>query len=53
MDEGYLSKINGPFICLTAAILCHSLQCWLTGDFIDNVPVTLANCGGKMNSAYL
>ena len=53
MDEGFLRKINGPFICLTAAILCHSLRCWRTGDFIDNVPFTRANCGGKMNSAYL
>ena len=53
MDEGFLGRIDGPFICLTAAILCHSLRCWRTGDFIDNVPFTWANCGGKMNSAYL
>ena len=25
-DEGFLGKIDGPFICLTAAILSHSLQ---------------------------
>ena len=24
-DEGFLDKIDGPFICLTATILCHSL----------------------------
>ena len=53
MAEGFLGKIDGPFICLTAAILCHSLRCWRSGDFIDNVPFTRANCGGKMNSAYL
>ena len=53
MDEGFLGKIDGPFIFLTAAILCHSLRCWRTGDFIDNVPFMRANCGGKMNSAYL
>lgn len=53
MDEGFLGKIDGPFICLATAILCHSLRCWRTGDFIDNVPFTRANCGGKMNSAYL
>jgi len=53
MDEGFLGKIDSPFICLTAAILCHSLRCWRTGDFIDNVPFTGAICRGKMNSAYL
>ena len=53
MDEGLLGEIDGPFICLTAAILCHFLPCWQTEDFIDNVPFTRANCGGKMNSAYL
>jgi len=53
MDEGFLGKIDGPFICLAAATLCHSLRCWRTGDFMDNVPFTGANCGGKMNSAYL
>ena len=49
MDERFLGKIDGPFICL----LCHSLRCWRTGDFIDNVPFMRGNCGGKMNSAYL
>ena len=53
MDEGFLGNIDGPFICLTAAILCNSLRCWRTGDFIDNVPFTQANCAGNMNSAYL
>ena len=52
MDEGFLGKIDSPFICLTAAILCHSQRYWRTGDFIDNVPFMRANCGGKMNSAY-
>ena len=53
MDEGFLGRIDATFISLTAAILCHSLRCWWTGDFIDNLPFTWANCGGKMNSAYL
>ena len=53
MDQGFLGRIDSPFICLTAAILCHSLRCWRTGDFIDNVPFTRANRRGKMNSAYL
>jgi len=53
MDEGFLGKIDGHFICQTAAILCHSLRCWQTGDLIDNVPFVRDNCGGKMNSANL
>jgi len=53
MDNGFLGKINGPSISLAAAILCHSLRYWRTGDFIVNLPFTRANCGGKLNSAYL
>ena len=52
MDEEFLGKIDGQFICLTAAILCHSLRCWRTGDFIDNVLFMRANCGGKIYSTY-
>jgi len=53
MDEGFLDKIDGPFICLTAAILCHSLPCWRTRNFIDNVPFTRASSKGKTNNAEL
>jgi len=51
-DEGFLDKIDGPFICLTAAILCHSLQCWWTGICIDNVAFTRATSGSKKNNVY-
>jgi len=30
-DVRLLGKIDGPFICLTAAMLCHLLRCWRTG----------------------
>ena len=53
MDKGFLGRIYGPFIRLTAAILCHSLRCWRTGDLINSVSSTGANCGCKMNSAYI
>ena len=46
MDEGFLDKIDGPFICLTAAILCHALRCWRTGTFINNVAFTRASSKG-------
>jgi len=51
-DEGFLDKVEGPFICLTAAILCHSLRCWRTAIFINNVVFTQASSGGKINYAY-
>jgi len=51
-DDGFLDRIDGWFICLTAAILCHSLRCWRTGIGIDNVPFTRATSGGKKNNVY-
>jgi len=51
-DEGFLDKIVGPFICLTAAILCHSLRCWRTGMCIDNVAFTRATSGRKKKNLY-
>jgi len=53
MDEGFLGKIDGPFIYLTAAILCHSLRCWRTGTFINNVAFTRASSKSKTNNANL
>jgi len=52
-DARFLGKINGPFICLTAAMLCHSLQCWRTGIFVDKVVFTRSNAEGKINCADL
>jgi len=52
MDADFLDKIDGPFICLTAAILCHSLRCWRTGICIDNVGFTRTTSGGKKNNVY-
>jgi hypothetical protein len=47
MDDGFLEKINGPFLCLSAAILCHALRCWQTGKFIDDVNFTRFSSQGK------
>jgi len=49
-DEGFLDKIDGPFIRLTAAILGHSLPCWRTGICIDNLVFTRGTSGGKKNN---
>jgi len=51
-DEGLLDKINGLFICLTAAILDGLLRCWRTGICIDNVALTSATSGGKKHNVY-
>jgi len=52
-DARFLGKIDSPFICLTAAMLCHSRRCWWTGIFIDKVVFTRSNAGGKINRADL
>jgi len=52
-DARLLGKIDGPFICLTAAMLRHSLRCWRTGIFIDKVVFTRSNAGGKIHRADL
>jgi len=49
----FLDKVEGPFICLTAAMLCHSLRCWRTGIFISKVGFTRSNAGGMINRADL
>jgi len=51
-DEGFLDKLDGPFICMTAAILCHLLQCWRNGICIANVAFTRATSVGKKNNVY-
>ena len=51
-DEGFLDKIDCPFISLTAIILCHLLPCWRTGICIDNVTFTRATSRGKKNNVY-
>jgi len=52
-DARFLAKIDGQFICLTAAMLCHSQQCWRTEIFIDKVVFTRSNARGEINSADL
>jgi len=52
-DARFLGKIDRRFICLTAAMLCHSLRCWGTGISIDKVVFTRSNAGGRINRADL
>jgi len=51
-DARFLGKIESPFICLTAAMLCHWLRWWRTGIFIDEVVFTRCNAAGEINLKY-
>src|SRR5205807_825118 len=47
LNDEFLARINDPFICLSAAILCHSLRCWQSGIFVDEINFTRSNSRGK------
>jgi len=32
-DPEFLGRINGTMICLTCAIICHTLRAWQTGVY--------------------
>jgi len=49
----FLGKIDGLFISLTAAILCHSLRCRPSGIFEDKVAFTRSNAGSKIKTMYM
>jgi len=34
-EPDFLSRINGTMVCLTCAILCHSLRAWQTGIYLE------------------
>lgn len=34
-EPDFLGRINGTMICLTRAILCHTLRAWQTGVYKD------------------
>jgi len=53
MDAGFLGKIDGPFICLIAAILWHSLRCWQSGIIEDKVAFTRSSAGGGIRNVDL
>ncbi|PWW79727.1 hypothetical protein C7212DRAFT_360935 [Tuber magnatum] len=52
MDDGFLRKINGRFLCLTTAIICHALRCWRTGIFTDNINFTRASSRGLLERQF-
>jgi hypothetical protein len=34
-DTDFEDKINGNFLCLISAILCHTLRAWQTGTYVE------------------
>jgi len=49
-DTVFLGKNVALFICLSVAILCHSLRGWRSGIFEDKVAFTGSNTGGKIKT---
>ena len=35
LDPAFVEQINDTMVCLTCAILCHTLRAWRTGVFQD------------------
>jgi len=36
VEPDFLGRINGTRICLTCAILCHTLRAWQTGVYKES-----------------
>jgi len=34
-EPDFLGRINGTMVCLTCAILCHTLRAWQTGIYLE------------------
>jgi len=34
-EPDFLGRINGTIVCLTCAILCHTLRVWQTGIYLE------------------
>jgi len=35
VEPDFLGRINGTMVCLTGAILCHTLRAWQTGIYLE------------------
>jgi hypothetical protein len=35
VDKGFKEKINGSFLCLISAVICHTLRAWQTGTYVE------------------
>jgi hypothetical protein len=35
IDREFMGMINGTLVCLTSAIICHTLRAWQTGVYLE------------------
>ena len=47
-EPNFLRRINGMIICLTCAILCHTLQAWQTGVYVEPCKFKPDAVGGQL-----
>jgi hypothetical protein len=47
VEPDFLRRINGTMICLTCAILCHTLRAWQTGVYTAAVEFKPDTVGGE------
>ena len=47
-EPNFLGRINGMMICLTCAILCHSLRAWQTGVYVEPCEFKPDAVGGQL-----
>jgi len=46
-EPDFLDRINGTMVCLTCAILCHTLRAWQTGVHLETCDFKLEAVGGE------
>ena len=46
-EPEFLGRINGTMICLTCAIICHTLRAWQTGVYKEQGDFKPETVGGE------
>jgi len=46
-EPDFLGQINGTMVCLTCAILCHTLRAWQTGVYLETCNFRHEALGGE------
>jgi len=46
-EPDFLDRINGTMVCLTCAILCHTLRAWQTGVDLETCNFKPQAVGGE------
>ena len=48
-EPDFLGRINGIMVCLTCAILCHTLRAWQTGLYLETCNFKQEAVAGEPN----